>query len=104
MNVLFTSAGRRVSLLKHFKHAMSELGLAEGKVIACDAGDSAPASFIADIALSVPRIDSPDYIGKLLEICQQYRVDILIPLIDTDLIILAKTKSRFESIDTRVLV
>lgn len=103
MNILFTAAGRRVSLLRSFRRALDELGL-EGKIFAADAGTSAPASFVADEKLKVPRVDSPNYIPSLLTICKTYQIDLLISLIDSDLTLLSLNKKDFENEGVKLLV
>ncbi|MBL1274657.1 MAG: ATP-grasp domain-containing protein [Ectothiorhodospiraceae bacterium] len=102
-NILFTSAGRRVSLLRCFRKALNELGI-RGKIIAADAGLSAPASFIADERLLVPRVSDPKYIGFLLGYCQENNIRLLISLIDSDLVLLSQYKDAFEKINTTLLV
>lgn len=103
MKILFTSVGRRVELMQAFKSAASELGVSL-KIIGTDISDSAPALLFCDAWHIVCRISDPDYIPSLLEICRAEGIDCLIPTIDTDLLILAENKTRFEKIGTKVLV
>ena len=94
MNILFTAVGRRVSLLRSFRRAMNALCI-DGKIIAADSALSAPALFTADDNVRIPRADSPEYIFSLLSVCESYKVDLLIPLIDTDLAVLSRHKKAF---------
>ena len=103
MNILFSAAGRRVSLLRHFKTTMSDLGL-QGKIIASDIGNTAPASYVADMKVITPRCSSPDYISTLLELCEAHQVKLLTSLIDTDLLLLSQHKKDFECIGTKLLI
>ena len=103
LNILFSAAGRRVSLLRHFKKTTTAMGI-RGNIYAADSGKSAPAGFIADQYLNVPRASSPDYIPELLSICKKYEIKLLFSLIDTDLELLSKHKEDFEIIGTKVLV
>jgi carbamoyl-phosphate synthase large subunit len=103
MNILFTSVGRRVSLLKAFRDSMKKSGVV-GKIIATDLKRSAPASFVADVSILVPRVDNPDYIDILLDICCQHQVSLLIPLIDTELQALSTHQKRFSDIGVQLLV
>jgi carbamoyl-phosphate synthase large subunit len=103
MNILFTSAGRRVSLIQSFHKSMQKLNIS-GQLIATDLKKNAPASFVADAAELVPRVNSPDYVGKLLYICQQHQIDLLIPLIDTELHLLAIEAKKFTDIGVKLLV
>lgn len=102
-NILFAAAGRRVSLIRHFKKTLKELNII-GTIYAADAGKSAPATFVADHRLRVPGVSSPDYISELLSLCERLKIRLLVSLIDTDLTLLSKNKSMFKSIGTELLV
>lgn len=103
LNILFAAAGRRVSLLRSFRQAMDDLGL-RGSIVAADAGLSAPASFVADKKVVVPRVDSPDYISSLMSICKEHKIHLIISLIDTDLTLLSQHKAEFAAQGVTVLV
>jgi carbamoyl-phosphate synthase large subunit len=94
MNILLTSAGRRVELLKAFRQSMYRSNIS-GNIITADLKSSAPASFLADRAELVPRVDDPQYIDRLLEICDLHDIDLLIPLIDTELHLLSLHHQKF---------
>jgi carbamoyl-phosphate synthase large subunit len=102
-NILFTSAGRRVSLIQAFKKALSDHDIV-GNIIAVDGKRNAPALYVADFWEQVPRVISPVYINHLLEICKKYQIKLLIPLIDTELEILSTHKLAFEAVGVTVLV
>ncbi len=102
-NILFAAAGRRVSLLRSFRKSMDDLGL-QGKIFAADAGYSAPASFVTDEKVQVPRVDSEDYIPSLKSICKEHNISLVISLIDTDLTLLSQHKSEFAAEGITVLV
>jgi carbamoyl-phosphate synthase large subunit len=97
VTVLFTSAGRRVALVRSFFRAINELQV-EGRIVCVDASDLSAASQVADSHYIVPRCDDPNYIDVLLDICRRERVSLLFPLIDTELLILAQNSHRFRSI------
>jgi carbamoyl-phosphate synthase large subunit len=103
MNILLTSVGRRVELLKAFRQSMHRSKIA-GKIITADLKSSAPASFLADIAETVPRIDDPHYVDRLLDICARHRIDLLIPLIDTELNLLSLHQKKFTDRGVTVLI
>ena len=44
------------------------------------------------------------YIENLLQICAEDSIDLIIPTIDTDLLVLSENKGRFETIGTKVLI
>ncbi len=94
MNILLTSVGRRVELLKAFRQSMEKSNI-NGKIITADLKSNAPAGFLADTAELVPRVDHPDYIEKLLSICDRHQIDLLIPLIDTELHLLSASRQEF---------
>lgn len=103
MKILFTSVGRRVELMQAFHQAAENLGV-DLTIIGADIASSAPALQFCDKTEIVCRISSSDYIPSLLAICEREQVDCLIPTIDTDLLLLAENKMRFESIGTKVLI
>ncbi len=102
-NILFTSVGRRVSLIRHFYRALKELHL-DGKIFGADASDRSPAFHITDKSFLVPRISSADYISSLLTICSQEQIKVVIPLIDTELYVLAENRHRFQALGTQVII
>jgi len=102
-NILLTCVGRRVSLLKAFRRAQNELGVA-GKVYATDWSRLAPAFHLADEAFEVPGVNAPDYVEALLEVCRDRCVDLVVPLIDWELVTLAEARDRFAEVGARVVV
>lgn len=92
MNILVTSAGRRVKIIEYLKKALSEI---KGKVIATDCDENTPAIYFADDYEIVPRIDDLNYIQILLEICTKHKVDAIISLIDPELELLANNQQLF---------
>jgi carbamoyl-phosphate synthase large subunit len=102
-NILFTSVGRRVSLVRHFKKTLNDMNL-KGKIITTDVQKNAPASFVADINKLVPRVTDPNYINFIKDICRNNNIKLLIPLIDTELLLLAQHKEELAESGTMVLV
>ncbi|MBE7447194.1 MAG: ATP-grasp domain-containing protein [Planctomycetia bacterium] len=102
-NILFTSSGRRVSLLRHFREALQKLGL-RGRLVSADLQKHAPASFVADDRELVPRVTDQAYVTALLEICRRRGSRLLVPLIDTELHLLAPHRKAFEDIGVTLLV
>lgn len=96
INVLILSCGRRVELTKCFIEARNALKI-NGKVVCCDASETAPALFFADEKYIVPRINSGKYIESIIDICNKENISLIVPTIDTELSILATNKDLIES-------
>lgn len=99
MNILFCSAGRRVELLKDFRKSMDE----GDRIIAADLSNLAPALYVADAYYLVPRIDDPTYLDTILDICRKEKINAVTTLIDPEIELLAKNRTRFEEIGVEVL-
>ena len=96
MNILILSAGTRNKIVQYFK---KEVG-ADGKVVATDCSNLAPAVYEADKFYLVPRITAPGYLEHILKICREEQIDGVFSLIDPELSMLAKEKDRFLEIGT----
>lgn len=103
MKILFTSVGRRVELIQEFKSAAVRLDI-DLTIHGADITDTAPALAFCDKIHSVPKICDDRYIPALLELCEQEHIDLLIPTIDTDLLLLSENKYQFEKSGTKVMV
>lgn len=66
--------------------------------------DMAPAGYVSDGCFKVPRVTDKDYPTFLLQICQEHEVGIVIPTIDTELILLADLKAEFANKGINVIV
>ncbi len=94
MNVLITSAGRRTSLVRAFQKAVRSRG---GKVVAADTDGLASSLYEADVVVRVPRVRDKDYIPKLMAVIEANQIHLLVPTIDTELALLARSASLIES-------
>jgi len=101
--VLFTSAGRRVELLRAFRRAYAALGI-DGRTVAVDVDPLAPALSEADRTYIVPRLSSADYIPALAGICRREQVDLVFPLIDPDIPVLAANRAVLEAAGAKLAV
>lgn len=99
MNVLLTSSGRRSYLVRYFKEAVGEAG----RVFAANS-TPCPAFHVADEAVVTPIIYDNDYIPFLLEYCKRNAIDLLVPLFDIDIPVLAENKQAFAEQGTLVVV
>jgi carbamoyl-phosphate synthase large subunit len=104
-NILITSAGRRVSLVKAFVNATKKLKI-KSKVFITDLNPNrmAPASFFADKSFKIGFFSDSNYMSDLLKICIDNKVKIIIPTIDTELLLYSKSKHFFEEHGIRIIV
>lgn len=95
MNILITSAGRRVELVKEFKERL-ELLSPESLVFTTDlCPDYAAACHVSDASFSAPRVTDPSYPEFLIDLCVREKISLIIPTIDTELQVLADIKDKF---------
>lgn len=94
-NILITSAGQRVSLVKAFQEEIKKLH-PENKVYTVDLNPIlAPACIVSDGYKKVGKVTDNKYIEDLIGICIEWEIKIIIPTIDTELSILAKNRELF---------
>lgn len=103
IRILFTGVGRRVELIQAFRQAANCLNV-DLKIYGADVTGTAPALMYCDYSRKVCSMREPQYIEQLLNICMEDTIDLLIPTIDTDLLILAQNRERFLKNGTKVLV
>jgi len=103
-NILITSAGRRVSLVRNAKESLQKYNK-DTKVYAVDLKpELSSACQVADSYERVPRVTDSKYIPFLLEFCKKNSISIVIPTIDTELEVLSKSKEMFEEIGVMVAI
>ena len=100
MNLLILSAGTRNKVVQYFKKECGE----GDKIIATDCSNLAPAVYEADKFYLVPRINHPDYVNILLDICKKEKITGVLSLIDPELSLIAKHKEEFKAVGTTVIV
>lgn len=94
-NILITSAGQRVALVRGFQETLKRF-FPDGKVYTTDMNSKlAPAAYVSDGCFEVPRCTSEDYIESLLTICLGNDIGLIVPTIDTELAILSANKEIF---------
>jgi len=102
MNILITSASRKISLIKAFKNVLKKEKA--GRLITTDANPISAAFYFSDLFCLVPKDSSPLFIPKLLALCKKYHVKLMIPTRDEELKIFAKNKEKFNKIGTTIMV
>jgi len=96
MNILITCGGRRVSLLGFFKTELKKI-YPEGLVFIADSNPLlASSAHLADGFFKVPKLNSPNFINELLNICIENEVGLLIPTFDKELLLLSKNEELFK--------
>ncbi len=90
MRVLMTSIGRRVSLVKIFREVFSDAWIVGGDYL-----KTAPALENVDRVYELPYAIDDVYANRVLEICKKEKIDVVIPLIDTELEVYAKYRTQF---------
>jgi carbamoyl-phosphate synthase large subunit len=101
LNILITSASRKVSLVRAFQHALAEAG--GGQVIAVDCAPLAPALFFSDQRYLVPRTDDPRFLEAIIDLCRTKHIQAIVPTRDEELPLFAEWKAKFLEIGTRVV-
>jgi HAD superfamily hydrolase (TIGR01549 family) len=89
--------------MQAFRQAANNLNV-NLKLYGADMAGTAPALAFCDYTRRVCAMSHPDYVDQLLEICINDKIDMLIPTIDTDLLVLSNNAGRFDKIGTKVLI
>lgn len=103
VNILFTSAGRRVELIRSFRKAYVDLEL-DGKIIATDIDPLAPSLREVDNFYIVPRTSDGGFIPAIVKICRSEMINLLFPLIDPDILVLAHNRRIIEDSGAKLMV
>ncbi|MGR9048659.1 ATP-grasp domain-containing protein [Halobacillus faecis] len=103
-NILLLSAGRRVELVQRFQSAARDLNI-KSKIVTGDCSDTAPAMYFADQMVKLPSIHSEEYITAIINVCIQEDISLVVPTIDSDLLVLSLSKDFIEeSTKAKVMV
>lgn len=103
-NILITSAGKRFALVRAFKETLVSF-FPHGKVFTSDAKPlMAPAGYVSDKCFEVPRVTAPNYIDVLAQLCRDNSIGLIVPTIDTELMVLAQNKEMFKDIGVNISV
>lgn len=99
MNILILSAGTRNKIVQYFRKTLN----GNGKVIATDMSEIAPALYDADKYYIVPRMTDPNYLAVIFDICKKEKINGVFSLIDPELSLLAKHKDEFNKLGVVVI-
>ena len=96
-NILITSAGKRVSLVKQFQGELGKF-FPGAKVFTCDREPAmVPAGMVSEKCFPVSRVGEENYFQELKDICRENGVGMVVPTIDTELPVLAAWKEEFKA-------
>jgi carbamoyl-phosphate synthase large subunit len=101
MNVVITSASRKVSLIKAFKKAVSQVN---GNVIAMDTSPLSPSFYFSDQAYVVPPSNYESFLPLVLNFCREHKVKLVVPTRDEELLLFAENVDEFKRVGTTVMV
>lgn len=103
-NVLVTSAGRRVQLVRFFQRAISRRHL-PGRVLVIDADPEwSAAARIADASFRSPHVAAPEYERFLLDLVERESISLIVPTIDTELLRLSEARRSLTQLGCHVAV
>ena len=95
-NILITSAGQRVALVRAFQETLIRF-FPEAKVYTTDMNPRlAPVAYVSDGCYEVFRVTDNRYPQQLLQLCKKDGIGLIVPTIDTELLVLAEHKKMFE--------
>jgi len=100
MNVLLSSVGRRNYLPTFFRNALK----GDGMVVGTNSIPDTSGMITCDVAEVTPPCFSPDYVGKMIDICQKYSIQLLFSLHDVEAPFLEKAREDFKQIGTRLVI
>lgn len=103
IHILVTGVGRRVELMQAFRQAALKLNI-NLKLYGADMAGTVPALAFCDYTRKVCAMRDPQYIQQLVDICVSDKIDLVMPTIDTDLLVLSQNVEAFEKVGTRVLI
>lgn len=99
VNLLILSSGTRNKIVQYFVRELN----GQGKVIATDMSNLAPAIYDADKFYIVPKMTDPTYLDVILKICKDEKISGVLSLIDPELSLLAMNNDKFNEIGTTVI-
>lgn len=99
MNILILSCGTRNKLVSFFRESKEY-----ERVIVTDCSEQAPALYVADKYYIVPRMNQDGYFDTLLQICKDEDIDVMLPLQEEELLLIAKNREIFEKVGVTPIV
>lgn len=103
LNILFTCVGRRIELLTAFRRAAENLRI-NLTIHGADMSWFAPAMHRVDHAHIVPTLDDPEHLDAILATARHQKIDMIIPLIDSELMLMSRAWDQFDKLGCRVVI
>jgi carbamoyl-phosphate synthase large subunit len=103
LNILITAASRRVALIRFFSNSLRKLGLG-GKVVTTDINPLSPGLYVSDFHHFVPLTTAPDYLERLKQVCEQENIDVIIPTIDDELVLMGAAREEFAKLGITIVI
>ena len=91
MNILILSCGTRNLLVRYFKDKKNGFN----RVIGTDCSQYAPALYETDSHYIVPTMNTPGYLDIILGICKKECINVVLPLQEDELFLIASNKKQF---------
>lgn len=76
----------------------------ESHIIGIDCSSTAPAAYLVDEFIRVPRCDDARFLGTTVDLCRREKVSLLVPTIDTELAFYAEHRRDFIAMGTVVAI
>ena len=103
-NVLILSAGRRVELAQFFLAEIAKRSL-DSRLLATEMRPEISAACqVVDKAIKAPRVTDPSYIDFLLSTCKSEDIGLVVPTIDTELLLLSQHRDAFSDEGIHVII
>lgn len=103
-NIIITSAGQRVSLVRAFKKELNQR-CPGALVLTTDMEPELSAACnVSDRYFRVKRVTDPAYIDELINLCLANGVRMVVPTLDTELLVLSTNRQKFEKEGIHVIV
>ena len=103
-NILISCVGRRVELLKYFKNSLVKISQ-DAKIFASDLNPNlSSACYFADDIIKTMPIGDDNYIDNLLTVCIKNDIGLIIPTIDTELLVLSQNTQLFLDNDIEIVI
>jgi len=103
-NILISCAGRRVELVKYFKESLLKIS-PNAKIFASDLNPNlSSACYFADDIIKTMPIADDNYIDNLLTVCVKNNIGLIVPTIDTELLVLSQNTQLFLDNDIEIVI